>query len=79
MGIRRADVTRDCLCELRLWPGCESVAGIAVLSDSPGNFTLHVTDYGAAKKKLADRALLCVHVECQPRGPQTHDNFDSRL
>jgi hypothetical protein len=30
-GITGADLTRDCLRELRLWPGCETIEGIAVL------------------------------------------------
>jgi hypothetical protein len=35
-GITRADLTRDCLRELRLWPGCETVEDIAVLADEAG-------------------------------------------
>jgi hypothetical protein len=30
VGINRADLTRDCLKEIRLWPGCETVEGIAI-------------------------------------------------
>ena len=57
IGIGRADLTRDCLQQLRLWPGCETVEGLGVLGNSRGEFSVHVIDYGAAKKKLADRAL----------------------
>src|SRR5258708_32664012 len=39
IGISRGDLTRDCLQQLRLWPGCQTVQGIAVLGDLPGRFT----------------------------------------
>jgi hypothetical protein len=67
IGISRADLTRDCLKELRLWPGCETVEGLAVLGQMGGRFTVHVVDYGLAKKKLADRALRYVQREKQRR------------
>jgi hypothetical protein len=63
IGISRADLTRDCLQTLRLWPGCERVLAVAVLADMRGKFTVHITDYGAARKKLADRALRCIERE----------------
>ena len=63
IGIGRADLTRDCLQQLRLWPGCETVEGLGVLGNSRGEFNVHVIDYGAAKKKLADRALRCIQRE----------------
>jgi hypothetical protein len=62
-AIRREDLTRDCLRELRLWPGCETVRGIAVLAHERGKFTVHVIEYGLAKKKSADRALRCIQRE----------------
>jgi hypothetical protein len=62
-GITRADLTRDSLRELRLWPGCETVGGLAVLGDARGKFTVHVVEYGLAKKHLADRALRCIQRE----------------
>lgn len=46
IGISRADLTRDCLQELRLWPGCGTVESVAVLGDMHGRFTLHVVNYG---------------------------------
>jgi hypothetical protein len=67
IGISRADLTRDCLQQLRLWPGCEAVEGLAVLGDLRGKFTVHVVQYGAAKKNLADRALRCIQREKQRR------------
>ena len=63
IGITREDLTRECLRELRLWPGCETVAGVAVLADTRGKFTVHVTEYGLAKKRIADRALGCIQRE----------------
>jgi hypothetical protein len=63
VGISRADLTRDCLREIRLWPGCETVAGLGVLGDPRGGFSVQVIDYGVAKKKLADRAIRCIQRE----------------
>jgi len=63
VGISREDLTRECLGELRLWPGCETVAGIAVLLNDGGKFTVHVVGYGSAAKKNADRALGCIQRE----------------
>jgi hypothetical protein len=62
-GVTRADLTRDCLRELHLWPGCETVEGLAVLGEERGKFTVHVAGYGLAKKKKADRALRCIQRE----------------
>ncbi len=67
LGIDRVELVRDCLNELRFWPGCETVVGLGVLGDSSGKFTMHVTNYGRAKKKLADRALRCIQREKQRR------------
>jgi hypothetical protein len=57
-GITREVLTRDCLQELRLWPGCETVAGLAVLVTGDGKFTVHVVEYGLAKEE-----------QCGPRDP----------
>jgi hypothetical protein len=67
IGISRADLTRDCIQELRLWRGCETVQGIAVLAIVGGRFTVRVVDYGSANKKLADRALRCIQREKRRR------------
>jgi hypothetical protein len=63
IGISREDLTRDCLRDLRLWPGCETVKGVTVLADGGGKFTVHVTEYGLAKKRIADRAVGCIQRE----------------
>jgi len=58
-----ADLTRDRLQQLRLWPGCGTVAGVAILGDLRGRFTVHVVDYGASNKRVAGRALRCIQRE----------------
>lgn len=63
VGISRADLIRDCLQQVRLWPGCESVEEIGVLAELRGGFSVHVIKYGAAKKRIADRAIGCVQRE----------------
>lgn len=62
-GITREDLTRECLQQLHLWPGCETVEGLAVLVDGRGKFTVHVVGYGLTKKKIADRAIGCIQRE----------------
>jgi hypothetical protein len=63
VGVTREDLTRDCLRDLRLWPGCETVDRIGILAGQDGKFTAHVIEYGDAKKQLTDRALRCVQRE----------------
>lgn len=63
IGISRQDLTQDCLRDLGLWPGCETVVSVGVLAGPNGKFTVHVIDYGLAKKKHADRALGCIQRE----------------
>jgi hypothetical protein len=66
-GISRDDLERECLQEIRMWPGCETVQGLGVLGGARGRFTVHVLEYGLAKKQLADRALRCIQREKQRR------------
>jgi hypothetical protein len=63
VGISRADLTRDCLQQIRLWPGCETVERLGVLAEARGGFSVHVTNYGAARKRIADRAIRCIQRE----------------
>lgn len=63
IGITRQDLTRDCLRDLRLWPGCETVDRIGILAGQDGKFTAHVIEYGLAKQHLTDRALRCIQRE----------------
>jgi hypothetical protein len=62
MPISRVDLIRDCLREVRLWPGCESVQRVGVLMEKD-RFIVRVIDYGAASKRIADRALRCIERE----------------
>lgn len=63
VAICREDLTRACIQELRLWPGCETVEGLGVLGDLGGKFTVHVIDYGLANKHVADQAVRCIQRE----------------
>jgi hypothetical protein len=63
VGITREALTRECLQELRLWRGCETVAGLAVLGGTGGKFTVHVAEYGIASKRIADRAIRYIQRE----------------
>jgi hypothetical protein len=57
---------KECLEAVRQWPGCETVAGIRLLRDnSPAGFSVKITLYGKADKRVADRAL--IHVEREKR------------
>jgi hypothetical protein len=64
--ISRTDLIRDCLNELRLWPGCESVQGVGVFIEEK-KFVVRVLDYGTANKRTADRAIGCIEREKQRR------------
>ena len=61
--ITREDLRQECLRELRLWPGCETVEDVAVLADTGGKFAVTVVAYGLSKKKNADRAVRCLQRE----------------
>jgi hypothetical protein len=64
VGMSYAALRKECLEDLRQWPGCESVAGIQIIRDNtPGGFTVRVTLYGKADEKIADRAIACVQRE----------------
>jgi hypothetical protein len=63
IAISREELTRGCLRELHLWPGCETIERLGVLGDLRGRFTVHVIDYGLAKKHVADRAVRCIQRE----------------
>ena len=62
VGIGRADLARG-LREVRLWSGCETVEEVGVLGDLRGVFSIHVINYGVAKKAVADRAIRCIQRE----------------
>ena len=64
IGISYGALRKECLEEIRLWPGCQTVAGIQIVRDnSPSGFSIRVTLYGKADQKIADRAMNCVQRE----------------
>ena len=55
---------KECLEAVRQWPGCETIGGIQIIrSNTPVGFSVRVTLYGKADKKIADRAIICVQRE----------------
>jgi hypothetical protein len=64
VGMRYAALRKECLDAVRQWPGCETVAGIQIIRDNtPAGFSVRVTLYGNAARKIADRAITCVQRE----------------
>jgi hypothetical protein len=59
-AINREELARLSLEEIRLWPGCESVASVGVLWAPANRFTLRVVEYGATQTTLADRAIRAI-------------------
>jgi hypothetical protein len=55
---------RDCLIAVKQWPGCETVAEIGTVREADG-ISLTVLNYGAAEKRLADRAVRAFQNECR--------------
>jgi hypothetical protein len=67
IGLSYAALRRQCLDALRQWPGCESVNGIQVVRENRGRFSIRVTLFGKADKKLADRAVIYIQRENRRR------------
>ena len=63
--ISREKLAGDRLKQIWQWPGCQDIRSVGVLGDLRGGFTIHVTDYGSVKIKLADRAVRCIQREQQ--------------
>jgi hypothetical protein len=64
IGLSYALLRKECLEVVRQWPGCETVSGIQIIRDNgPGGFSVRVTLYGKASKRVADRAINCVQRE----------------
>jgi hypothetical protein len=64
VGIRYGTLRKECLDAVRLWPGCETVAGIQIIRNkTQAGFSVRVTLYGQADVKTADRAMVCVERE----------------
>jgi hypothetical protein len=63
-GLDYGALRKECLEAVRQWPGCETIGGIQIIRDAtPGGFSVRVTLYGKADKKIADRAINCVQRE----------------
>ncbi len=64
IGISYGALRKECLQEIRQWPGCQTVTGIQIVrNNSPSGFSIRVTLYGKADQKIADRAMNCVQRE----------------
>jgi hypothetical protein len=64
VGLSYAALRKECLEAVRLWPRCETVAGIQIIrSNTPAGFSVRVTMYGNADVKTANRAMICVQRE----------------
>ena len=61
VGLSYGALRKECIEAVRQWPGCETVGGIQIIrSNKPGGFSIRVTLYGKADKKIADRAIIYV-------------------
>ena len=68
LDISYADLRRECLEAIRLWPGCETVTGIQLIRDgSKPGFSVKVTLAGTADSIVIDRATACVQREMRRR------------
>jgi hypothetical protein len=64
VGLSYGALRKECLEAVRQWPGCETIGAIQIVRDkTPGGFTVRVTLYGKADKRIADRAINCVRRE----------------
>jgi hypothetical protein len=64
VGLSYAALRKECLDALKQWPGCESVGAIQIIRlKTPGGFSVRVTLYGQAERKIADRAVSFVQRE----------------
>jgi hypothetical protein len=65
VGLNYGALRKECMEAVRQWPGCETVGGIQIIrgSNRPGSFSVRVTLYGKADKKIADRAIIYVQRE----------------
>src|SRR6478735_8216140 len=64
VGLSYGALRKECLEAVRQWPGCETVGGIQIIrSNKPGDFSVRVTLYAKADKKIADRPLIYVQRE----------------
>jgi hypothetical protein len=62
-GLNYSSLRMRCLDAVRQWPGCETVSGIRIVRLNNGGFSVHITLYGHAGKRRADRAIGAVERE----------------
>lgn len=58
-----AALRKECLEAVRHWPGCESIGGVQIIRHNNQGFSVRVTLYGNANRRLADRAMRAVERE----------------
>jgi hypothetical protein len=64
VGLSYGALRKECIEAVRHWPGCETVSGIQIIRDNtPAGFSVRITLYREADKKIADRAISCVQLE----------------
>jgi hypothetical protein len=66
-GLSYAALRKECLNAVKHWPGCETIGGIQIIRQDSGRFSVRVTLYGKAKRRLADRAISAVQREMRRR------------
>src|ERR1700686_1014670 len=50
VGLRCDALRKECLADVRQWPGCETIGGIQIIrSNKPGGFPVRITLYGKAE------------------------------
>jgi hypothetical protein len=62
-GLTYATLRKECLDAVHQWPGCETVSGIQIIRQNNGAFSVRVTLYGMAERRVADRAMRAVQRE----------------
>ena len=62
-----ANLRKECIEAIKLWPGCETVGGIQIVRENNGHFSVRITLYGAANEKIANRAARAVQREMRRR------------
>jgi hypothetical protein len=61
-------IRKQCLEAIKLWPGCETVAGIRLICNgSKAGFSLRVTLTGTSRRIAIHRATACVEREMRRR------------
>lgn len=66
-GLSYAALRKECLNAVRSWPGCETIGGIQIVREKDDGFSVRVTLYGTAKRRLVDRAMSAVEREMRRR------------